>query len=62
MYRASVGKPLLSPDDPHIVAIASDVALPDATVPVVHLDDIEAIVDLIVRQAAPLAAAGANGR
>jgi molybdopterin-guanine dinucleotide biosynthesis protein B len=62
VYRASVGKPLLSPDDPHIVAIASDVALPDATVPVVHLDDIEAIVDLIVRQAAPLEVVGADTR
>lgn len=27
VYRASVGKPLLSPGDPHIVAIASDEAL-----------------------------------
>ena len=35
------GKPLLHPDDPHIVAIAADTALPQATVPVIDLDDIE---------------------
>ena len=29
------------PDDPHIVAIASDAPLPEATVPVVDLNDIE---------------------
>ena len=30
VYRAGVGKPLLHPDDPAIVAIASDVPLPAA--------------------------------
>jgi molybdopterin-guanine dinucleotide biosynthesis protein B len=62
VYRAEVGKPLLHPDDPHIVAVASDVALPVATVPVVKLDDIDAIVELILAQAAPRTASGADRR
>ena len=62
VYRASVGKPLLHPDDPHIVAVASDVALPAASIPVVKLDHIDAIVDLVVDKAAPLEALGAGPR
>jgi molybdopterin-guanine dinucleotide biosynthesis protein B len=57
VFRASVGKPLLSPDDPRIVAIAADGPLPQARVPVVSLDDVDAIVDLLLAHAAPLAAA-----
>ena len=30
VFRADVGKPLIHPDDPHVVAIASDVPLPHA--------------------------------
>jgi molybdopterin-guanine dinucleotide biosynthesis protein B len=52
VHRAAVGKPLLAPDDPAIVAIASDVAVA-ARVPVVSLDDIDAIADILVGQAAP---------
>jgi len=52
VYRAAVGKPLLAPDDPHIVAIASDGAVA-ARVQVVPLDDIEAIADILVSRAAP---------
>jgi molybdopterin-guanine dinucleotide biosynthesis adapter protein len=55
VYRAAVGKPLLHPDDPAIVAIASDEPLPQARVPVVDLDDTERIADLLMRHAAPLA-------
>ena len=36
---------------PHVVAIASDVALPAAKVPVVDLNDIEAIADLLLKYA-----------
>src|SRR5712692_8154098 len=46
VYRAAVGKPLLHPDDPAIVAIASDEPLPGARVPVVDLDDVERISDI----------------
>jgi molybdopterin-guanine dinucleotide biosynthesis protein B len=55
VYRAAVCKPLLHPDDPAIVAIAADEPLPAARVPVVDLDDIERIADLLIRHAAPLA-------
>jgi molybdopterin-guanine dinucleotide biosynthesis protein B len=54
IHRAANGKPLIHPDDPHIVAIASDVALPSAKVPVVDLDDIDAIADLLLKYAAPV--------
>jgi molybdopterin-guanine dinucleotide biosynthesis protein B len=55
VHRASVGKPLLHLSDPHIVAVAADGALPDARVPVIDLDDIEAIADTALAHAAPLA-------
>jgi len=54
VYRAALGKPLLHPDDPAIVAVASDEPLPAARVPVVDLDDIERIADLLIRHAAPI--------
>jgi molybdopterin-guanine dinucleotide biosynthesis protein B len=53
VYRAAVGKPLLAPDDPHIVAIASDGPV-SARVPVVSLDDTEAVADILVAKARPL--------
>ena len=53
VHRAAVRKPLLQPEDPHIVAIAADQPLPGAAVPVVALDDIEAIAEIVVRHAAP---------
>ena len=52
VYRAAVGKPLLAPDDANIVAIASDGPV-SARVPVVSLDDIDAVADILVAQAAP---------
>jgi molybdopterin-guanine dinucleotide biosynthesis protein MobB len=54
IHRAANGKPLIQPDDPHVVAIASDIPLPQAKVPVVGLDDIEAIADVLLQHAAPL--------
>jgi molybdopterin-guanine dinucleotide biosynthesis protein B len=56
VFRAIVGKPLIHPEDPHVVAIASDVPLPGATVPRVALDDTAAIIDILLARAAPLAA------
>jgi len=61
VFRASVAKPLIHPDDPHVVAIASDVPLPGATVPRVSLDDTPAIIDILLARAAPLAAAPPPG-
>ncbi len=58
VHRSAVGKPLLQPEDPGIVAIASDQPLPRATVPVVSLDDVEAITDILLRHAAPYGAMG----
>ena len=54
IYRKENGKPLLYPDDPHIVAIASDAALPSAKIPVVDLNNIEAIADVLLKEARPL--------
>ena len=51
IHRVENGKPLLHLADPRIVAVASDRPLPDATVPVIDLDDIEGIVDLLLRHA-----------
>jgi molybdopterin-guanine dinucleotide biosynthesis protein B len=54
IHRAEVGKPLLHPDDDWIVAIAADGPLPQAQVPVLPLDDIDKIADVLVAEAAPL--------
>jgi len=52
VYRAVVGKPLLHPKDPDIVAVASDGPV-TAGVPVVSLDDIAGIADILLAQAMP---------
>jgi molybdopterin-guanine dinucleotide biosynthesis adapter protein len=54
VYRAAVGKPLLHVEDPAIVAIATDEPLPNAPIPVVDLDDTEAIIDILLRHAVPV--------
>jgi molybdopterin-guanine dinucleotide biosynthesis adapter protein len=54
VFRASVGKPLLHPDDDCIVAVATDAPLPQASVPVVMLDDVEAIANVLQAEALPL--------
>src|SRR5690606_19134146 len=46
IHRAANGKLPLHPDDPSIVAIASDVAFPAAGRRVVGLDDIATIADI----------------
>lgn len=51
VHRAAVGKPLIYPDDDCIVAIASDAALPQAQLPVLMLDDVEAIADVLMAEA-----------
>jgi len=57
IHRIANGKPLIHPEDPHIVAVASDSAVPAALVPVVDLNDIEAIADLLLEHAVPVAPA-----
>jgi molybdopterin-guanine dinucleotide biosynthesis adapter protein len=53
VHRAANGKPLLFPDDPGIVGIASDVAV-ETRLPVAHLDDIPAVAALLRRSAISL--------
>jgi molybdopterin-guanine dinucleotide biosynthesis protein B len=62
VHRAANAKPLIQPDDPHIIAIASDVPLPQAKVPVIGLDDVERIADVLIEHAAPLQRATAAMR
>jgi len=53
IYRAAVGKPLLHPDDDCIVAIATDAPLPQAQVPVLMLDDLQGIANVLQAEAMP---------
>ena len=52
VHRPSIGKSLLAPSDPYIVAVASDEKLPSVEVPVLNLNDHAAIADFIVRHCA----------
>jgi molybdopterin-guanine dinucleotide biosynthesis protein B len=54
VFRSEVGKPPLHPEDPRIVAVASDRVFPEAQVPVVDLDDIVRIADIVMEKAEPL--------
>jgi molybdopterin-guanine dinucleotide biosynthesis adapter protein len=47
--RIALGAPLLAPDDPDIVAIASDTAVAGATLPCFDLNDVQGIAGFIVR-------------
>jgi len=53
VYRATVGKPLIYPQDDCVVAIASDAPLPQAQLPVLMLDDIEGIANVLQAEALP---------
>jgi molybdopterin-guanine dinucleotide biosynthesis protein B len=54
IYRVANGKPLLHSEDKFIVAIASDTALPNLKLPVIDLNDIEAVADALLKHAVPL--------
>ncbi len=56
VHRAANGKQLMFPDDPAIVAIASDVVPPGLTIPHHHLDDIEGIAETVLARAVPVEA------
>ena len=45
-----MAKPLLFPDDPGIVGIATDAAV-ETTLPTAHLDDIAAVAAMMLRSA-----------
>ncbi|MFK7161650.1 molybdopterin-guanine dinucleotide biosynthesis protein B [Marinospirillum sp. MEB164] len=48
LHRAELDRPWLYPDDPDIFALASDVAPPSAARPWVHLNDLDAIEQLVL--------------
>jgi molybdopterin-guanine dinucleotide biosynthesis protein B len=54
VHRAAVGKPLLHPDDNCIVAVASDAPLATVELPVIPLDDVETIADVVTVESTPL--------
>jgi molybdopterin-guanine dinucleotide biosynthesis adapter protein len=56
VFRQANDKAPLHPDDARIVAIASDQPFPDTHTPVVDLNDIPAIADVVERSAVSLAA------
>lgn len=54
LYRPALGKPLLFPADPHIIAIATDAPLPVATdLPVLDLNAPQAIAHFILQRFCP---------
>ncbi len=50
VHRAILGKPLLHPEDPSIVAVAAD-PVQAAPIPVVPLDDVAAVAGLVLDHA-----------
>ena len=54
VFRGVVGKTPLHPQDQHIVAIASDQDFPDAGIPVVDINDIGAVAEMVLARAEPL--------
>lgn len=59
VHRVANGKPLLHGEDGYIVAIAADTPLPDVKLPVIDLNDIEAVADALLKHAVPLEKVGA---
>jgi molybdopterin-guanine dinucleotide biosynthesis adapter protein len=54
VHRASIGKPLIHPDDPWIVAVASDAPLNGVELPVISLNDVETIADVLLVESMPI--------
>lgn len=48
VYRASLGKTLLAPDDDSIIAVASDAPVPNMRLPFFELGDVDAIAAFII--------------
>lgn len=48
VHRRNLGKSMLQPEDPRVVAVASDAPLADMPVPVLRLDAVEDIATFIV--------------
>ncbi len=47
VWRASVGKPMLQPDDRHIIAVASDAAIASLSVPLLDANNPRQVADFI---------------
>lgn len=54
VVRSATQRPPMHPADASVVAVASDIAFSAAHPPRAHIDDIDAIGDLVVRHARPL--------
>jgi len=54
VHRAAIGKPLIYPNDSWIVAVASDLPLPGVELPVIGLDDVETIADVLLVESMPI--------
>jgi molybdopterin-guanine dinucleotide biosynthesis protein B len=48
VHRPALGKPLLCPADPHVVALATDAPVPGVSLPLLALDDAEGIARFII--------------
>jgi molybdopterin-guanine dinucleotide biosynthesis adapter protein len=49
VWRAETGEPLLHPNDPHIVAVASDAKI-ETKLPLLELNDVVGIADFIMKK------------
>ena len=49
VWRAETGEPLLHPNDPHIVAVASDAKV-ETKVPLLDLNDVDGIASFILKK------------
>jgi molybdopterin-guanine dinucleotide biosynthesis adapter protein len=56
VFRKSVGKPPFHPENPQVAGIVSDTPFPDSWLPVVAIDDIEGVVELVLAKAESLEA------
>ena len=54
VFRWANGKPPLYPGDPSVVAVAADGLIEGLTVPLLNLDDVEGIADIVQAYAAPM--------
>jgi molybdopterin-guanine dinucleotide biosynthesis protein MobB len=50
VHRPSLGKPPLHPDDPKIVAVASDEKIPGLRLPCLALDDVDSIAEFVLER------------
>jgi molybdopterin-guanine dinucleotide biosynthesis protein B len=60
VWRADTGRPMLQPDDPQIIAVASDGPIEGLTVPLLDAGDVPGIAAFIRRWLAGTEAAGAR--